>query len=167
MDCTYIMEKQYLLMQDYVVHISSSHKKCRHLWHHNIKFAFTCIYPFCIAKHFFIIKQKPAWLKDYLYPIQLPGYLQWNPLIFLLDSDATNLAGSSLSFTVQYRSLALYVMQIYIFYHRYAKIWSWKYPFHTAITWWCLSWSALPTRSLHLDFTSCTWRNFLWNKQGK
>jgi len=51
-----------------------------------------------------------------------------------LDSDAISLAGSSLSFTVQYRSLAHYMMQINIFFHRYAKIWPWKYPFHTAIT---------------------------------
>jgi hypothetical protein len=52
----------------------------------------------------------------------------------LLNSDAINLAGSSLSFTVQYRGLTLYMMQINTFFHRYAKIWPWKYPFHKAIT---------------------------------
>jgi len=55
--------KKYLLMQDYVVHISFSHQKRRHHWHHNIKFAFTCSYPSCIAKHFLHYQTKTCMIK--------------------------------------------------------------------------------------------------------
>lgn len=72
-----------------------------------------------------------------------------------------------LSLSVQYMSPSFFTWYQAILFHRYAKVRPWKYPFHTAITWWCLSWSALPTRPLYLDLTSRTWRNFLWNQQGK